>query len=38
LFWSTKSGAALPEIEREALQAAPARMQRWLSQAESHQG
>jgi D-cysteine desulfhydrase len=34
LFWSTKSGAALPEIESEALRAAPPRMQRWLAQAE----
>jgi hypothetical protein len=30
LFWSTKSGAALPEISELALAAAPLRMRRWL--------
>jgi pyridoxal-phosphate dependent enzyme len=30
LFWSTKSGAPLPEVEPAALAAAPARMLRWL--------
>ncbi len=30
LFWSTKSGAALPEVSDLALAAAPRRMQRWL--------
>ncbi len=36
LFWSTKSGAALPEVASEALGAAPAGMQRWLAQAAPH--
>jgi pyridoxal-phosphate dependent enzyme len=30
LFWSTKSGAPLPNVEARALAAAPARMARWL--------
>jgi len=30
LFWSTKSGAALPEVSELTLAAAPRRMQRWL--------
>lgn len=30
LFWSTKSGAALPEVSELALAAAPRRMRRWL--------
>jgi D-cysteine desulfhydrase len=31
LFWSTKSAAALPEVDPEALAAAPPRMLRWLT-------
>jgi hypothetical protein len=30
LFWSTKSGAVLPEISELALAAAPPRMRNWL--------
>jgi pyridoxal-phosphate dependent enzyme len=31
LFWSTKSGAPLPDVAPRALEAAPARMSRWLA-------
>ena len=34
LFWSTKSGAPLPEVSPGALAAAPARMRRWLAEGE----
>lgn len=30
LFWSTKSGAPLPQVSEAALAAGPARMRRWL--------
>jgi D-cysteine desulfhydrase len=33
LFWSTKSGAPLPEVSAEALAQAPPRMRRWLARA-----
>jgi D-cysteine desulfhydrase len=33
LFWSTKSGAPLPDVSAEALAQAPPRMQRWLQRA-----
>ncbi len=32
VYWSTKSSRALPEVSLEALEAAPERMRRWLSQ------
>lgn len=34
LFWSTKSGAPLPEVAPSALAMAPARMRRWLTEGE----
>jgi D-cysteine desulfhydrase len=34
VFWSTKSSVPLPRVEPGALDAAPARMQRWIARAE----